>query len=367
MKMNKKICVYAICKNEFKFIDSWLASMSEADYIVVLDTGSTDGTYEKLKADKRVTRVEQKIFNPWRFDTPRNESMKLAPDDADILVCTDFDEVFEPGWADVVRKTWQEDTTVIRYLYAWNHTEQGEPLTTAIYMKIHTRDYHWIFPVHEMLVPIREDFQEKGIDVLDGSIYLHHWQDLSKPRKYYFDLLELGVKEFPENAYMRSFLGREYFFHGDYEKGIEQYKIAMTLPDMYDKKKELIYLDALLYMTGGYEELKQYDNAIECCYKFLEYDFSFRDPYFFLSELYNLKGLYTVAEAFAKAGFEYGYDHHTFVEKYRANLGWGYEALGLAQLNLGKKEEAEKNFRIALSYRPDNEDIKEWLRLSQIK
>lgn len=71
--------------------------MSEADYIVILDTGSTDGTYEKLKNDKRVTRVEQKIVDPWRFDVARNESMKLVPDDADILVCTDFDELFNTG------------------------------------------------------------------------------------------------------------------------------------------------------------------------------------------------------------------------------------------------------------------------------
>lgn len=45
---DKKICVYAIAKNEMKFIDLWLDSMKEADYIVVLDTGSTDGTYEFL-------------------------------------------------------------------------------------------------------------------------------------------------------------------------------------------------------------------------------------------------------------------------------------------------------------------------------
>jgi len=32
--------------------------------------------------------------------------MKLVPDDADILVCTDFDEIFEKGWADILRKYW---------------------------------------------------------------------------------------------------------------------------------------------------------------------------------------------------------------------------------------------------------------------
>ena len=45
-----KICVYAIAKNEEQFVDRWVDSMSEADVIVVLDTGSTDRTVEKLKA-----------------------------------------------------------------------------------------------------------------------------------------------------------------------------------------------------------------------------------------------------------------------------------------------------------------------------
>ena len=39
-----KICVYAIAKNESKFVKRWMESMSEADMVVVLDTGSTDDT-----------------------------------------------------------------------------------------------------------------------------------------------------------------------------------------------------------------------------------------------------------------------------------------------------------------------------------
>ncbi len=44
-----KICVYAICKNEEKFIDRYMDSMSEADKVFVLDTGSVDASVEKLK------------------------------------------------------------------------------------------------------------------------------------------------------------------------------------------------------------------------------------------------------------------------------------------------------------------------------
>ena len=44
-----KIAVYTICKNESAFVNRWVDSMSEADGIYVLDTGSEDDTVEKLK------------------------------------------------------------------------------------------------------------------------------------------------------------------------------------------------------------------------------------------------------------------------------------------------------------------------------
>ena len=74
-----KVCVYAICKNEDKFIDRWYNSMKEADDIVVLDTGSSDNSVKLLK--KYNISVYQNIITPWRFDVARNESLKLVPDE----------------------------------------------------------------------------------------------------------------------------------------------------------------------------------------------------------------------------------------------------------------------------------------------
>lgn len=42
-----KVCVYAICKNEETFVDRWYNYMKKADDIYVLDTGSTDNTFDK--------------------------------------------------------------------------------------------------------------------------------------------------------------------------------------------------------------------------------------------------------------------------------------------------------------------------------
>lgn len=85
-----KICVYTICKNEEQHITAWLNSIKDADYICVLDTGSTDHTLDIIKTfqnDPNYTTPiiwAQQIFKPFRFDTARNASMQLIPDDVDI-------------------------------------------------------------------------------------------------------------------------------------------------------------------------------------------------------------------------------------------------------------------------------------------
>ena len=91
-----KICVYAISKNEEKFVKRWYESMKEADEIYVLDTGSTDNTVDELK--KLGVNVKKEIISPWRFDVARNKSLELVPLDADVCICTDLDEVFVKGW-----------------------------------------------------------------------------------------------------------------------------------------------------------------------------------------------------------------------------------------------------------------------------
>ena len=109
INLNKyKVCVYAISKNEEKYAREWAECMSEADTITVLDTGSTDNTVSELK--KAGVDVFEEKITPWRFDTARNRSLELVPKDADICVCVDLDEKFEPGWREKLEKAWQSDT-----------------------------------------------------------------------------------------------------------------------------------------------------------------------------------------------------------------------------------------------------------------
>jgi tetratricopeptide (TPR) repeat protein len=352
--MENKICVYAICKDEIKFVDKWLESMSEADYIVVLDTGSTDGTYEKLKADPRVTKVKKKIITPWRFDVARNESMKLVPDDANILVCTDFDEVFEKGWGNLLRKVWTEKIDRGLYTYIWNHNSLGEPLDSFMYDKIHNRKFTWKYPVHEVLWPLEgENYEQTSIN-FENKIILHHYQDKEKSRSSYFDLLKLAVEENPEDTHVRFLLAREYIIRQDLDNGIKELLETLKMPDIDNPRKRLVLLACLLHLALCYQALENYDEAIWYCQEFIKEDHTYREPYLIMAEMYNIMGMFTLAESCVKAALEYGTHKYDWVEKANTWLGWSNDVLSVSEFNLGKIDEAMKNLEIALSHEPND-------------
>lgn len=219
--MNKyKVVVYAICKNEEKFVERWINSMKEADKIVVLDTGSTDNSVNKLK-ELGAQVYEQKI-SPWRFDTARNKSLELVDNDTDICVCTDLDEIFESGWREKLEKSWKFDTKQLKYKYVWNVLQNGHDGVTFLYEKIHARkNFKWVYPVHEVLSysgsePLKTQTNEQ--------IVLRHFADPQKSRGQYLALLELSVKEHPESDRNTHYLAREYMFYNKLDLAIKYFK-----------------------------------------------------------------------------------------------------------------------------------------------
>lgn len=222
-----KITVYAISKNEEKFAARWVESMAEADHICVLDTGSTDGTVEILADLGVIVRREEIV--PWRFDVARNRSMELIPEDTDICVCTDLDEVFRPGWRAALERAWRPGTEQLRYSYIWSFDEHGRPGTEFLQEKIHAPGvFRWVHPVHEVLE--RTDGAVSWPVAEAPEIVLEHHPDPGKSRGGYLRLLELSVRERPNDDRNAHYLGREYMFHRRWDEAIAQLQHHLTLP-----------------------------------------------------------------------------------------------------------------------------------------
>jgi len=362
-----KICVYAICKNEAKFVDAWYESMKEADYIVVLDTGSIDDTVEKLKAHG--VKVEIKEIKPWRFDVARNESLKLVPKDTDIYVCTDLDEVLEPGWAKVLRDKWIVGKhTRAEYKYIWSHLDNGEPGRVFGYNKIHDKNWEWRYPVHELLwhkTNHTENYQwENSLNVFN-EITLHHYPDPTKSRGSYLGLLELREQEYPDDLYGLIYLSHEYRYRGFLEKSNEKLNKVLTVFE--GKVGSIEKASCYLFMGDNYFDLKKYNEAIAAYLKGIEIEPTYRELYLNLAKVYLEIKEYKLATYYIKKGLEKSYRHYTWLER---DLSWSYEPYDLLCLSY-YYDESDKDGKLkalacaykALTFEPENERLKNNLKL----
>lgn len=344
-----KICVYAISKNEEKFVNRWYESMKEADEIYVVDTGSSDRTVELLN-EKGVNVVVEKIV-PWRFDVARNKSLSLVPKDADICVCTDLDEVFVSGWREKLEKYYIEGSRV-NYTYNWHINDKGIPDISFILNKIHPRNgYIWTHPVHEVLTPISE---EKYVDVKD--IVLNHYPDSTKSRGSYLNLLELSVEEDPMDDRNMHYLGREYMYYGMWDKCIETLKKHLTLESA---TWNLERAASMRYIARSYLNLKNYKEA-EFWYKSsIKEASNIRDGYVELGILYYynkkyLDSIFYLLKALCIKNKDMVYINEVF--------SWDNtidDILSINYFNLGLYDLALFHVNKALEYDNTNDRIKE--------
>lgn len=343
-----KICVYAICKNEAKFVDEWVENMSEADHLCVLDTGSSDDTVARLRKYENVT-VESKKIEPWRFDVARNESMKLLPSDTDFCVCTDLDEKFEKGWRKKLEKGISLSTKQIRYRYVWSHDEDGSDGVVFFADKIHSYgDFVWTHPVHEVL-------SYRGTQPYSSSlipnIHLHHYPDPQKSRGQYLELLELSVKEDPTNDRNMHYLGREYFFHGEYDKAIETLKNHLKLKSATwneERAASLRYIAKSLQNLGKVDEAEQYYKHAIITQP------SSREGYYDLGYFYYENGDYLSAAATLEAMQNISHRQLSYISNPECWSGRINDILSICYYHLGERKRALENCKKAHNLQPND-------------
>ena len=344
-----KIVVYAISKNEEKFVDRWVDSMQEADEIYVLDTGSTDKTVSKLK--KRKVNVKKKIIKPWRFDVARNESLKLVPSDADICVCTDLDEVLEKGWRKKLEEIWQDNITRLRYNYNWKLDENNKPIVNFYTDKIHIRDnYKWTHPVHEVLTYTNGN----EVFLTTDEITLNHYPDNTKSRSSYLPLLELSVKEDPEDDRNMHYLGREYMYYQKWDKCIDTLIKHLSLKTATWKDERCA---SMRFIARSYRNLNRIEEAKMWLDKAINEAPYLRDPYVEKAMLeYELENWNEVIkncnDALKITTHTKCYINETF--SFDNTI---YDLLSIAYFYLDDIDNAIINIDKALKMEPDNERL----------
>ena len=346
------VFVYAICKNEAQFVSRWMDSMQEADGVVVLDTGSSDDTVRLLR--ERGAEVFQEEIVPWRFDTARNRSLELVPENADICVCTDLDEVFSKGWREELEQVWEKGISQISYRYTWSFMPDGREGYVFWIEKIHCRHgFEWKHPVHEVLSWKGEGTQ--GRKVWAERIHLEHHPDPQKSRGQYLPLLELSVQEDPEDDRNTHYLGREYMFYGRWDDCIRTLKKHLALPKAVWRDERAA---SMRYIARAYRNKGDIQGAWKWGMKAITEAPHLREPYLDLAELLYGQEKWEGVLYLTECALEVKHRTRSYISEAES---WGslpHDLRAIAFFKTGRLKAALEEAYLALEQEPQNERLR---------
>lgn len=330
-----------------KFVERWYSSMREADGICVLDTGSDDGSAEAMA--ELGARVETREISPWRFDRARNASLALVPEDADICVCTDLDEVFMPGWRKRLEEAWRPGAGRARYRYVWNYLPDGREGTVFMADKIHSRHgWEWTQPVHEVL---RQTKPGPFITVTVPDMQLCHYPDSSKSRAQYLPLLELAVEEEPQNDRSMHYLGREYMFHGMWEKAIDTLKRHLSLATATWNEERCA---SMRYIARCLEALERREEAMQWLFRAIDQCPGQREPWIQAAELALVQEYYGLCLYLAKQAMKINDRSLSYISEPGCWAERPFDLAAVASFYLGKYGDALYYGQKALEHSPQD-------------
>lgn len=344
-----KIAVYAISKNEERFVKRFCESAKDADLILIADTGSTDNTV--ALARNCGAAVHEICITPWRFDDARNAALALVPRDIDVCVSLDLDEELQPGWREEIERVWKQGTTRLRYKFDW-----GAGIA-FYYEKIHARHgYRWVHPCHEYPVPYLIEERYAQSDML----MVIHKPDNTKSRGQYLHLLEMSVKEDPNDPRNAFYYARELSFHGQWANAIRECERYLALPGA-SWPNERCY--AYRVMSRSYSELGDWANAIRCARLGVIEAPNTREPWCEIAKLTYRAGQW--AECYGAAMSALAITNRELVYTVDPEV-WGsmpHDYASIAAWNLGIKDKAIEQAELALQFSPNDVRLANNLRL----
>jgi glycosyltransferase involved in cell wall biosynthesis/predicted O-methyltransferase YrrM len=340
-----RIAVYAISKNESKFVERFCESCKDADLIVITDTGSTDDTVEKARSLGAI--VHSISVMPWRFDVARNCSVALIPPDVDICVNLDLDEVLEPGWREEIERLWKPgETTRMRYLFDWGSGIQ------FMSDKIHARKgYTWRHPCHEAITP---DLRIPQNYVFTEKLMVRHLPDPTKSRGQYLELLELGVKEDPHATRHAFYYARELTFYGKHREAITELNRYLELPGATWKEERAF---AMRLLGDMHHALGDKETALSWYEKGVIEAPNRREPWLALTEF-----------CYKTSNWERCYSSATRCIATPSSKQWPtdsrsegflpHDCAAIAAYRLGRMSDAVRHGQNALTFAPNDERLK---------
>lgn len=339
-----------IVRNEEDTLERCLTDLHEIiDEIIIVDTGSTDQTMEIAG---RFTPNVLKFTWIDDFSAARNFSFAKAT--MDYILWLDADDVLLPEDRRKFLKlkhTLPPEIDVISMPYHCDVDPNGNAglVVRRSRMVKRSKDYQWEGVVHE-------DLSIKEGAMYDSDVVVTHQKDLSQADpdrnlKIYEAHLAKG-----QSLSLRDTLhyAMELHQHREHEKAVSHYLAVLGMPGTTTDDRIYIYSK----LADCYYYLGNRDKERECIYKSFDYDtprpeFCCRLAYYFVE-----KNQFSQAAYWYKQALEAPQAKNPWRIQNLASRTWlPHMQLGLCYFNLGDYERSQYHNKMALTYRPNDQEI----------
>lgn len=257
--MRRTVCLNMIVKDEARVIRRCLDSVRQfVDYWVIVDTGSTDGTQDIIRA--ALGDIPGELHErPWRdFGHNRTEALALARAKADYLLFIDADDLLRTHdgftWPHLV-----QDAYYLHVEDAGTMYSRGALVSTRL-------QWCWAGVIHEYLTaaPAAQFTQlewPRIVRLRDGA-------RARDPKTYEKDaaILEAALVREPDNARYVFYLAQSRFDAGQFESALDAYRRRVDMGGWPDEVFYSRYRAALCFARLGrpYEQVR---DAYEACFR----------------------------------------------------------------------------------------------------
>jgi glycosyltransferase involved in cell wall biosynthesis len=365
--------VVLIARNEEKTIPRLIKSLTEfqelGGEILVLDTGSTDGTVETarnlgckvievgtkflrvidnadeinehfiIEGEEPIIKNGDKLFD---FASARNYIAEYASND--VIATPDCDEIYTKFDIEKICKAISDGAEQLEYNFVFSHDEYGNEAVKFQHSKFYNRKkLKWVGIVHEVLSGLA-----KRVFLEESIIKLEHWQNPETNRNGYLRGLALDCFLNQGNDRNSHYFARELLWHGRPRSAIQEFKRHIQMSGWLAERAQ-----SMIFIGDAYGRLNDTNSQAEWYYKAFHTDTSRREALIKLGYLYrsqnNTRACNTITRAALTIPYTpfYGNDmaHYTYVP---------YELLYWSNGWLGNITEAKYYLDLCLSFKPQD-------------
>jgi glycosyltransferase involved in cell wall biosynthesis len=275
------ISLCMMVKDEEELLPQCLDSLKNAvDEIIIVDTGSQDGTVELAKS------YGAKVYHhPWEndFSKHRNQSIQYAS--SDWILIMDADEEFFPEDAVNLKSTIRERDADFLYLKCYDLEKTGKVHGVFNQVRLFRTGpgMQYANQVHNQLQTVGRGaycklrFRHYGYDLSPEKMHQKHLRTTS--------LLQQKIQENPEDPYLQQQLAASYSMHKEHGKAIEEGELALELM----RKKGItntFFVTSYYTVSQGYFVSGDLDRAEKVCHEALDFFQLDLNSYHFLAAIY---------------------------------------------------------------------------------